>query len=303
MIDSILDKTIFFSFDRSGFQRHQKRFTEDLKTKNLKGQTFLVTGGTGGIGEETSRFLSQAGGTVFFTGRNLSKGSALEKENTRSTFISLDIADWKKVYEFARTCESFDHLVFNAGGMPETYTENASGVEFQCASQLLGHFYLLTWLKEFNKIKAGARIIWVSSGGMYLKKLDLNSLFQNPKYEKVGAYANVKRAQVTLVEELAHRKDWSDFYHYSMHPGWVKTEGVKEALPTFYSLMEKRLRTPLEGADTILWLLMTETPPKSGYLYFDRKKVSAYLSESYRPTAEVRARLIERIEHYKNIIK
>jgi dehydrogenase/reductase SDR family protein 12 len=82
----------------------------------------------------------------------------------------------------------------------------------------------------------------VSSGGMYLKKLDLDSLFNNQKYEKVSTYSNVKRAQVTLVEELSRQERWKNVQVFSMHPGWVGTYGLKEALPKFFSLMKNRLR-------------------------------------------------------------
>ncbi len=65
---------------------------------------------------------------------------------------------------------------------------------------------------------------------MYLKKLDLDSLFEKPDYDKMETYANVKRAQVTLVEELSLQEEWKDFQILSMHPGWVRTAGLSGAL-------------------------------------------------------------------------
>lgn len=297
--DNLLDKSTIFSFDQTGFLRHKKKFTENLSLKNISGKNILVTGATGGIGAEVAEALSFLGGKVFFTGRNEQKGLSFEKNLSNSKFISLDMANWKDLYEFAKVCESMDYVVFNAGSMPEKLIENENGIEFQCASQLLGHYYLLVWLKEFKKLKPGARIVWVSSGGMYLKKLDLDSLFKNPHYEKVDTYANVKRAQVTLVEELALLDEWREFFIYSMHPGWVGTEGLKEALPKFYRLMKNRLRLPSEGADTILWCLLSEVPPKSGGFYFDRKKVSPYITQQYSPTLAQRRELIQALEKFK----
>ena len=91
-----------------------------------------------------------------------------------------------------------------------------------------------------KKLNPGARIVWVSSGGLYLKKLDLDSLFNNINYEKVSTYANVKRAQVTLVEELANIENIEEFNHYSMHPGWVDTSGLSSSLPQFFHLMKHK---------------------------------------------------------------
>ena len=152
--------------------------------------------------------------------------------------------------------------------------------------------------KKYGKINRHARIIWVSSGGMYLKKLDLDSLFHNQKYEKVSTYSNVKRAQVTLVEELSRQERWKNVKVFSMHPGWVATHGLKEALPIFFSLMRNRLRDTKEGADTIIWPLLTEESLTSGSFYFDRKIVSPYLSKNYNPTREQRNALMNKIDNY-----
>lgn len=292
--NSFLDKTIFFSFDKTGFQRHQKKFNESFfPVKNPK--KILVTGGTGGIGEQTGMTLAELGHHVFVTGRNQQKGAELERKNNNLNFVSLDMSDWQEVYEFARKSEILEGLVFNAGGMPEKMTTNELGIELQCASQLLGHYYLLYWLKKFHKLKAGARVVWVSSGGMYLKELSLDSLFHNLNYNKVDTYANVKRAQVTLVEELAKNPEWSDFFIVSMHPGWVGTDGLKEALPGFYRFMKNRLRNAYEGADTIIWCLLSEKAPESGKFYFDRKEVSPYIAKKYIPTPAERKELLQRI--------
>jgi dehydrogenase/reductase SDR family protein 12 len=180
--------------------------------------------------------------------------------------------------------------------MPDQLSFNYQGIEFQCASQLLGHYFLFYWLHQNKKINSGARIVWVSSGGMYLKKLDLNSLFRQTDYDKVATYANVKRAQVTLVEELAKMNEFSDYNITVMHPGWVKTTGVKDALPGFFTFMNDRLRLPPEGADTIVWILLTSDKIDSGGFYFDRKKVSAYISKGFIPSEQDRKALIDEIK-------
>ena len=131
---------------------------------------------------------------------------------------------------------------------------------------------------------------------MYLKELDLRSLFFNGQYEKVSTYANVKRAQVTLVEEMSRMNLWDECKILCMHPGWVETDGLKEALPIFTKIMKNKLRNPNEGADTIIWLLLTEMELLSGGFYFDRQKVSAYLSKKYYPTKEQRAILLSEVE-------
>lgn len=289
-----LDLIVFITFDLTGYKRHSeyyKSFKEDLSNVD-KSKHILVTGGTSGIGQALANHLSTQR-SVTITGRNNKSDKA-----DGITFSSLDLSDWEAIDQFCEQTNAFDHIVLNAGGMPERYTVNKHGVEHQCASQLIGHYRLISKLKHNNKLNKGARIIWVSSGGMYLKKIDLENLFTQNNYDKVATYANVKRAQITLVEEMANDQAWSDFEIYSMHPGWVKTPGLTGALPGFTKLINKRLRTPLQGADTIYWLLLTSSQLANGGFYFDRKKVSPYVLKNFVPSEQDREKLMFKINSY-----
>jgi dehydrogenase/reductase SDR family protein 12 len=39
-----------------------------------------------------------------------------------------------------------------------------------------------------------------------------------------------------------------------MHPGWVDTPALREAMPDFHKKFENSLKDEDEGADTIVWL-------------------------------------------------
>ena len=41
---------------------------------------------------------------------------------------------------------------------------------------------------------------------------------------------------------------------HAMHPGWADTAGVQSSLPRFYRATRPLLRSPDQGADTIVWL-------------------------------------------------
>lgn len=291
-----LDLIVFITFDLTGYKRHSEyyeSFKEVLDEIN-KSKHILITGGSSGIGQALANHLSKQL-SVTITGRS-------DKSTTSDDikFCSLDLSDWEAIDQFCDTTAAFDYIVLNAGGMPESYTVNKQEVEHQCASQLVGHYRLITKLKNSNKLNKGARIIWVSSGGMYLKKIDLENLFTQTNYDKLATYANVKRAQVTLVEEMAKDPAWSDFEIYSMHPGWVKTPGLSDALPGFTKLINKRLREPLQGADTIYWLLLTSSDLTNGAFYFDRKRVTPYVHKSFIPSTQTREILTTKINGYQS---
>jgi NAD(P)-dependent dehydrogenase (short-subunit alcohol dehydrogenase family) len=58
----------------------------------------------------------------------------------------------------------------------------------------------------------------------------------------------------------------------AMHPGWADTPGVQDSLPGFHRLTRSILRTPEQGADTIVWLAAAAEAGKvSGKFWLDRE--------------------------------
>lgn len=272
MLSKLLDASIFWSFDLTGYLRHEKEFNETYQFP--EGSKALITGGTSGIGEAAALEMIKHGVLVTIIGRGVMKGEALEKTHPNLNFKKMDMAEWSDFDSLVNQVDPLDYLVLNAGGMPEKFSTNKQGIESQFASQLFGHYILTYKLAHAGKLKPGARIVWVTSGGMYLKSLDIHTIFKNEKYDKVDNYANVKRAQVTLLPFF--KKEFPNQIVTAMHPGWAATPGVDEAIPGFAKIMKGRLRTPLQGADSILWLLSSKKEIKLGGLYFDRKKVSPH---------------------------
>ena len=137
-----------------------------------------------------------------------------------------------------------------------------------------------------------ARVILVSSGGMYSQRLDVTDPDSEHGYRGSMAYAKAKRAQVVLAERWGDR--WRDrgVVVHAMHPGWAATPGVHAALPTFEKVMGPLLRSPDEGADTIVWLVASDEPARTtGRFWHDRRARSPYHLPRTRETAPDRGRL------------
>ena len=80
------------------------------------------------------------------------------------------------------------------------------GIEMSLATMVVGPFVLLGRLWPRLAASPDARIVAVTSGGMYAQRLPLDDLqFELGEYQGARAYARAKRAQVALVREWARR--------------------------------------------------------------------------------------------------
>jgi NAD(P)-dependent dehydrogenase (short-subunit alcohol dehydrogenase family) len=201
-----------------------------------------------------------------------------------------------------------DVLIDNAGAIYPERIEGPDGIEATLAVLVVGPFALVAGLLPLLRRTPGARVIAVTSGGMYFQRLDLDDL-QSLVGEFTGAraYAKSKRAQIALVREWSRRfagsrqsapgvpasnLPASGVSFAVMHPGWADTPGLAETLPAFYRFMRPLLRTATEGADTIVWLATHADPAStSGRLYLDRRPRPFDRIPSTRLTAADRRRL------------
>ena len=133
---------------------------------------------------------------------------------------------------------------------------------------------------------------------MYNVKLDpddFNSA-QMRSFSGDMVYAQNKRQQVVMAERMAERNP--SIYFGTWHPGnghsmtyecdrlfsppigWVDTPAVRTSMPSFYSKMQNKLRTPEQGADTLVWLCCLKDISKrfpNGEFFQDRAVVSKHL--------------------------
>jgi NAD(P)-dependent dehydrogenase (short-subunit alcohol dehydrogenase family) len=118
-----------------------------------------------------------------------------------------------------------------------------------------------------------------------------------PEFNGTAAYARSKRAQVILTEEWAQRVRPELVSFHAMHPGWVDTPGLERSLPRFRGLLRSVLRTPEQGADTIVWLGAAPSGELgSGRFWHDRRSRPVHLVPWTRENAGDRAALWARCE-------
>ncbi len=278
--DAILDPTIVASFGRGGFNRHRTGFDPTDLEVDLSGRVCAITGANGGLGYATASALAQRGATVWLLCRNAGRGehalAALRRE-TKNSDVHLAIVDVSSLADITRFVESgalprLDVLVNNAGILPAARAVTADGIESTLATNLVGPFALTAGLLPALSAGERARIIWVSSGGMYPRKHNLARLWTPASpFDGVTAYADTKRAMVMTSARMATALSNRGIAVHCMHPGWADTPGVRSSIPGFWRATRHMLRTPPEGADTIIWLAATEhAQTQSGLFWFDR---------------------------------
>lgn len=282
----LLDASPLFSFDRIGFQRHALGFDpEDLEV-DLYGRRCLVTGASAGLGYETALALADLGGEVVLLCRDRARGEAAVtaiREATGSRRVRLcevDLADLDSVARAGDALgrEPVDVLVHNAGLLPDARIESPQGLELTFATHVAGPHGLTRVLRPALEQAGDARVVWVSSGGMLTRRLNLEDpQWRWRDYDGVVAYAETKRAQVVLAELWAEAFADTKVCVNAMHPGWADTKGVRESLPRFHRVTETILRTPAEGADTIVWLAASPAAAgRTGRFFFDREPVRTH---------------------------
>jgi NAD(P)-dependent dehydrogenase (short-subunit alcohol dehydrogenase family) len=166
-----------------------------------------------------------------------------------------------------------DVLVDNAGTIVDSREITAEGFERTFATTVMGPFTMIARLLPLLVHSPDARIIAVTSGGMYTQALPLDDLgYEQGTYSGPRAYARAKRAQVALVREWARRLRERGVVVNAMHPGWAATPGLAASLPGFSRLIGRYLRSPSQGVDTILWLAAApDARSRTGRLFLDRR--------------------------------
>jgi hypothetical protein len=110
--------------------------------------------------------------------------------------------------------------------------------------------------------------------GRHVREADaVDDLRSEPgDYDGAAVYARTKRAEVIFTELWAERLAGTGIFVHSMHPGWADTPGLASSLPGFHRLAKPLLRTPEQGADTIVFLGAAGEPARSsGLLWHDRR--------------------------------
>ncbi|KAJ1916216.1 Dehydrogenase/reductase SDR member 12 [Tieghemiomyces parasiticus] len=303
----------YSKYTRSGFEKKAKEFNPQALDVSLTGKVAIVTGANSGIGRQTSLELLSKGATVHMVCRNPDRAreardlvlkeakevvingptaEALEANLHLVDNVNMD--DPRSVRAFAeqftgQADSQCNILINNAGALLTEHRTTKDGLETSWATNTLGTYYLTELLVPVLARSTDPRVITVSSGGMFLAKLDMDNPQsthpQGSSFNGNQSYSQEKRQQVELTTLWAHKYGGASANGHpitflSLHPGWVDTPGVQSSLPSFHKMIGKNLRTLPQGVDTVIWAAVSPEALKvpNGSFLEDRKAISPHLS-------------------------
>jgi NAD(P)-dependent dehydrogenase (short-subunit alcohol dehydrogenase family) len=253
----------------------------------MSGRVCVVTGANSGIGKATSLVLAQFGAEIILVCRDKARGeAALAEVSAVSTAgpARLEIADLSSLQEVRELAgrlarlDRLDVLINNAGLVLGDRRITADGFEYTFALNHLAPFLLTNLLREKLAASAPARVITVSSGVHSAAKLDLADLQLAAHFNGWRAYSNSKLANILFTTELAGRLAGTGVTANCLHPGVVNTGFGRDGsrmLRFGLDLGRRFLRTPGQGADTVVYLASSPDVEGATGGYYIKRKLSA----------------------------
>lgn len=196
------------------------------------GKTFVVTGGSSGIGYFAAEQLANAGASVVIAARSRDKSEAAARSMRRRTpdaeisFVRLDLASLDSVREAAQELSTHDRVdgllenaaVILAGARRRVTTD---GHELTFGTNHLGHFALTALLYPALMRTPGSRVVTMGSGSTRLVRLRADDLQSEKRYTSFSSYAMSKYATEAFGFELDRRlrKAGSTVSALVAHPG------------------------------------------------------------------------------------
>jgi NAD(P)-dependent dehydrogenase (short-subunit alcohol dehydrogenase family) len=253
----------------------------------MSGKVCVVTGANSGIGKATSLVLAQFGAEIILVCRDKARGeTALAEVSAVATpgAARLEIADLSSLQEVRELAarlarlDRLDVLINNAGLVLGDRRITADGFEYTFALNHLAPFLLTNLLREKLAASAPARVITVSSAAHRAARLDLADLQLAKHFSGWRAYSNSKLANILFTTELARRLTGTGVTANCLHPGTVNSGFGRDGsrvLRLGLDLGRRFLRTPGQGADTVVYLASSPDVEGATGGYYIRRKLRA----------------------------
>lgn len=265
-------------------------------------KTILITGATNGMGKAAAIALAQQGHRIILHGRKEEAAQKIKQEiisETNNEKIHYLLADLLQLSDIHRLAEDFkekygvlDVLINNAGSLfGKEREETEDGIEKTVALNFIAPYLLTSLLLDNLKQSREARVVITASAGhSMMAKPDFQDIELKQGYTANRAYGNAKLYLIMMAQVFDRKLKQNRIENITintLHPGVVLNEGMvndvkkkgflgKLMLP----LMRLLMKTPAQGADTIVYLASSPEVKGVSGLYFSNRK-PAKVNEKY----------------------
>jgi len=271
-----------------------RRCDPALFQMDLSGRTYVVTGAGSGAGLATTAQLVRQGARVVAACRRVAAGEEATKHlaSARGSVevVPLDLASLASVRRFVADFtdkhDGLHGLVNNAGVMNTPRGQTSDGFETQFGTNYLGHFLLTELLLDTLRASAPSRVVCVSSvmhagTRKQVAELRLDDLdFHERPYTGPAAYTQSKLAIVVYARHLARRLQGTGVCAFSVHPGWIRSNLIKNTAPAWLQNIVLRpfsgmlgMMSAEEGAQTTLHCLLDADAPTHSGAYYSQNSI------------------------------
>lgn len=226
---------------------------EVLEGVDLTGKVAVVTGASGGLGEETARALASRGARVVLAARNPEKVDAAMARIRDSGVtgeietLIVDLGSFDSIRsaaaELAGRHGAINLLILNAGVMAPPLGRTTDGHELQFGTNHLGHFLFTLLLRDNLVAGSHSRVVVLSSAGHRVAGMNWDDPdYERTEYHNFTAYGRSKTANALFALELDRRMADRGVHAYSVHPGVIMTELSRHLVPEDLEWMAARRR-------------------------------------------------------------
>lgn len=276
----------------------QKWLTKN--THSLLGKTVVITGATGGLGRELSRYVVMLGANLVTVDRNKVRSLALEKELTDEfpdasiTRIIADMEDFDSVKSACERlkCIPIDYLILNAAAysIPRKCCDTGYDNVFQI--NFVSPYYLIRELMPLLTEQKG-RIVAVGSIAHNYSTTDPDDIDFSTRNRSNLVYGNSKRYLMFSLYELMK----SEKGNLSVvHPGITFTNITAHYPPLIFAIIKHPMKLifmkPKKAALSILKGLFDHT---EGYSWIGPKLFNIWGYPSKKPLKTAQKAEIDRI--------